>query len=449
MPDTYITKNIKKVISDTSKKVNKPLADIKRLDYNFDKAAKKGTLTKDDIDSAKGQVLNIRRASDAIDITPIDIVLDTTKTTVNTVKTGRTAALVAGSVQNFSFGSSTEAINAAETLIESSETAVQFGYDSKDGIVQDSREVGNITTELASKIDAYEKYLEESEGLSDELFQEEWDEYVANTQAHSFYSDMTGQQGVLRRDWIHKDPEKYKLVLDHAEIHGAPLHNHNSIETEDWALNQRVDAEIELNDIVRKWIRDRSGWWELNKKVNDRHKEISNAGFGSEEAERLGALNITDLNEMDVLKGNIVDYRSDYDSWERVLLSLSSTSPQDRLVPGGGSIRSGRITQNEYNTKITRRQKDLLDKSVGATITLAFDQIYMKSILVDKQESLTIRSGGEIVEEITIEENFAVGTSELVGYEVFVDVQQVTTIDGRHETMEVIVIINRYGTQVI
>ena len=93
---------------------------------------------------------------------------------------------------------------------------------------------------------------------------------------------MTGQQGVLRRDWIHKDPEKYKLVLDHAEIHGAPLHNHNSIETEDWALNQRVDAEIELNDIVRKWIRDRSGWWELNKKVNDRHKEISNAGFGSE-----------------------------------------------------------------------------------------------------------------------------------------------------------------------
>ena len=33
--------------------------------------------------------------------------------------------------------------------------------------------------------------------------------------------------------------------------------------------------------------------------------------------------------------------------------------------------------------------------------------------------------------------------------EVFVDVQQVTTIDGRHETMEVIVIINRYGTQVI
>ena len=30
MPDTYITKNIKKVISDTSKKVNKPLADIKR-----------------------------------------------------------------------------------------------------------------------------------------------------------------------------------------------------------------------------------------------------------------------------------------------------------------------------------------------------------------------------------------------------------------------------------
>ena len=213
MPDTYITKNIKKVISDTSKKVNKPLADIKRLDYNFDKAAKKGTLTKDDIDSAKGQVLNIRRASDAIDITPIDIVLDTTKTTVNTVKTGRTAALVAGSVQNFSFGSSTEAINAAETLIESSETAVQFGYDSKDGIVQDSREVGNITTELASKIDAYEKYLEESEGLSDELFQEEWDEYVANTQAHSFYSDMTGQQGVLRRDWIHKDPEKYKLVF--------------------------------------------------------------------------------------------------------------------------------------------------------------------------------------------------------------------------------------------
>ena len=152
---------------------------------------------------------------------------------------------------------------------------------------------------------------------------------------------------------------------------------------------------------------------------------------------------------MDVLKGNIVDYRSDYDSWESVLLSLSSTSPQDRLVPGGGSIRSGRITQNEYNTKITRRQKDLLDKSVGATITLAFDQIYMKSILVDKQESLTIRSGGEIVEEITIEENFAVGTSELVGYEVFVDVQQVTTIDGRHETMEVIVIINRYGTQVI
>ena len=141
MPDTYITKNIKKVISDTSKKVNKPLADIKRLDYNFDKAAKKGTLTKDDIDSAKGQVLNIRRASDAIDITPIDIVLDTTKTTVNTVKTGRTAALVAGSVQNFSFGSSTEAINAAETLIESSETAVQFGYDSKDGIVQDSREL--------------------------------------------------------------------------------------------------------------------------------------------------------------------------------------------------------------------------------------------------------------------------------------------------------------------
>ena len=73
----------------------------------------------------------------------------------------------------------------------------------------------------------------------------------------------------------------------------------------------------------------------------------------------------------------------------------------------------------------------------------------MKSILVDKQESLTIRSGGEIVEERTIEENFAVGTSELVGYEVFVDVQQVTTIDGRHETMEVIVIINRYGTQVI
>ena len=285
--------------------------------------------------------------------------------------------------------------------------------------------------------------------MSDELFQEEWDEYVANTQAHSFYSDMTGQQGVLRRDWIHKDPEKYKLVLDHAEIHGAPLHNHNSIETEDWALNQRVDAEIELNDIVRKWIRDRSGWWELNKKVNDRHKDLSNAGFGSEEAERLGALNITDLNEMDVLKGNIVDYRSDYDSWESVLLSLSSTSPQDRLVPGGGSIRSGRITQNEYNTKITRRQKDLLDKSVGATITLAFDQIYMKSILVDKQESLTIRSGGEIVEEITIEENFAVGTSELVGYEVFVDVQQVTTIDGRHETMEVIVIINRYGTQVI
>jgi hypothetical protein len=449
MPDTYISKAIKKVISDTSEKINKPLSDIKRLDYNFDKAAKKGTLTKADIDSAKGQVLNIRRASDAIDIEPVEKVLVGTKTTVNTVKAGRTAALAGASLVNPAFGSSTEAIKAAETLIESSETAVQFGYESKDGIVQDSREVGNITTELAGKIDAYEKYLEESEGLSDELFQEEWVEYVANTQAHSFYSDMTGRQGVLRRDWIHKDPEKYKLVLEHAQLHGAPLHNHNSRETEDWALNQRVDAEIELNDIVRKWIRDRSSWWGLNKKVNDRMVQINNAGFGTEEAERLGALNRTDLNGMDELKGNIVDYRSEYDAWESVLLSLSNTSPQDLQVPGGGSIRSGRITQNEYNTTITRRQKDLLDSSVGATISLAFDQIYMKSILVDKQESLTIRSGGEVVEERTIEENFAVGTSELAGYEVFVDVQQVTTIDGRHETMEVIVIINRYGTQVI
>ena len=128
MPDTYITKAIKKVISDTSEKINQPLADIKRLEYSLDKASKQGTLTKTDLGSLKGQVLKIRRASDAIDITPVKQVLDTTKTTVNTIKTGKKAALVAGSLVNPSFGASTEAIAAAEIMIESSDTALEFGY---------------------------------------------------------------------------------------------------------------------------------------------------------------------------------------------------------------------------------------------------------------------------------------------------------------------------------
>ena len=41
MPDTFITKAIKKVVSDLSAIVNRPLDEIKRLSYNLDKAAKK------------------------------------------------------------------------------------------------------------------------------------------------------------------------------------------------------------------------------------------------------------------------------------------------------------------------------------------------------------------------------------------------------------------------
>ena len=460
MPDTYITKAIKKVISDTSEKINQPLADIKRLEYSLDKASKQGTLTKTDLGSLKGQVLKIRRASDAIDITPVKQVLDTTKTTVNTIKTGKKAALVAGSLVNPSFGASTEAIAAAEIMIESSDTALEFGYNAEVGLVQDSRELGNITADLARKIDEYEKRLEELGGMQfEEGIEEKWQEYVSRTQAHSFYM-QGGKFGISRREWVHQDPERFKLVLEHGGMHGGGGGPGSwlKIETDDWALNQRVDAEIEINNIVRKWIRDKSRWDELNQKVIDRTKVRDAAGYGTTEWEELSALNGTDLDEMDVITGNVVDYKSDYDAWESVLLSLSNTSPGDRSIPGGGSIRSGRINQGEYNLKITDRQKDLLDKSVGATLDLAWNTVQVGGVMQAYMMEYEHTQGGELVQFDFRNQFSSVSRSEWEGYEIHMSImQEQVTIPGamegdwdkRYESRTIFIIINRYGTQLL
>jgi len=445
MPDTYISKKIKKIISDTSEKINQPLADIKRLEYSLDKASKQGTLTKTDLGSLKGQVLKIRRASDAIDITPIDKVLDTTKTTVDTIAAGKKAALLAGSVMNPSFGASTQAIKNAETMLESSDTALEFGYTAKDGLVQDAKEVENILPKLALKIEAYEEFLEGSQSTSDRLHESEWPSYVARGEAHSFYGlDMN--QGKSRRDWVHRDPEKYKIVLEHAELAGMSDIFH--AEGEDWALNQRVDAEIALNDLVRKWWIDKIRWKELDQKVIERIKERDAAGFGTIEWDELSALNAVNLDEMEVLQGNIVDYKSDYDAWESVLLSLSTTSPQDRLVSGAGSIRSGRITQAEYNYALKPRQKDLLDRSVGATIDLAWNSVYVRAQIQGYVREASL-SGPEIYIYDFRTQFSSVSSSDFGGYEVHLNIMTEEGDDPRgfgNIAKQIFIIINRYGT---
>ena len=445
MPDTYINKSIKKVVDNASEKVNQPLADIKRLDYNLDKAAKKGTLTKTDIESAKGQVLNIRRASDAIDITPIDKVLDTTKTTVDTIAAGKKAALLAGSAINPSFGSATQAIKNAETMLESSDTALEFGYTAKDGLVQDAKEVENILPKLALKIEAYEEFLKGSQSTSDRLHESEWPSYVARGEAHSFYV-LGMNQGKSRRDWVHRDPEKYKIVLEHAELAGMSDILH--AEGEDWALNQRVDAEIALNDLVRKWWIDKIRWKELDQKVIERTKERDAAGFGTIEWDELSALNAANLDEMEVLQGNTVDYKSDYDAWESVLLSLSTTSPQDRLVSGAGSIRSGRITQAEYNYALKTRQKDLLDRSVGATIDLAWNSVYVRAQTQGYIREASL-SGPDIYIYDFRTQFSSVSSSDFEGYEVHLNIMTEEGDDPRgfgNTAKQIFIIINRYGT---
>ena len=438
MPDTYISKKIKKIISDTSEKVNKPLADLKKLNYDLDKSAKQGTLTKADIQSASGQVLQIRKVSYDIDISPVEKVIDTTKTTVTTVKTGKEAAIVAASVMNPAFGPSTIAIEGAKTLVDSAELAVQIGEDEIVNIKAVQQEVGNVVPETIDKIDRFDKYLEENAALHDELFTEEWNELVKDTNAHIFYS-QEAKEGVLKRDWVDKDPEKFQLVLDHAKLRGFPL-DHFSDQSGDWALNHRVDSEIKINKIVLDWIKDSARWHELNKITIDRLQEISGAEFASDEANRLRALNETDRKEMAALRWNVYDYKKDYDIFEGVMLSLSSTSPKDRLVSGVGSVRSGRITQDEYNTKISQKQKDRLDRSVGILVDLAYNDVYLKSIYVETGKT----EGG--VETSTVSSTLV---QHYAGYEVLMDVFQETTVDGRVENKELLIIINRYGTQVV
>jgi len=440
MPDTYISKKIKKIISDTSEKVSKPLADLKKLNYDLDKSAKQGTLTKADLQSASGQVLQIRKVSYDIDISPVEKVIDTTKTTVTTVKTGKEAAIVAASVMNPAFGPSTIAIEGAKTLVDSAEHAVQLGEDEIINIKAIQRQVGNLVPETVDMIDRQNKQLEESAALHDELFTEEWEEFVGNGQAHSFYM-QEAKEGVLKRDWVDKDPEKLKIVIEHAKLSGVSL-DQLSDQSSDWALNQRVDSEIKINEIVLNWIKDLSRWYELEKITIGRLEEISEAEFASDEANSLRALNETDRKEMDALRWNIFDYKRDYDIFEKVMLSLSSTSPKDRLVSGvkAGSLRSGRITQNEYNTKISQKQKDRLDKSVGILVDLAYNNVYIKSITVETGKT----EGG--VETSTLSSTVV---QHYEGYEVMMDVFQETTVDGRVKNKELLIIINRYGTQVI
>ena len=383
MPDTFITKAIKKVVFDLSAKVTRPLDEIKRLRYNLERAAKKGTLTKADLDSAKGQLSNIRRLNDAIDTSPVKKVLDTTKTTVTTVKTGKEAALLAqlgGPGGVVPLGPGQIAIGKAEKLIESSKTALELGDSSLDGLDQVTRETGTTIEKTVKDIGTYEKYLAENKDLKEKEFQEEWDRLVANTLAHTFYG-AEGDEGKLKRDWVEKDPEKYKLVLEHAEIHGVPIssiHSLSHLFTDGayyWGLNQRVDAEVALYDVTKKWIKDMIRWWELNKIVIDRTRTRDAAVFGTTRWNELNALNVTDLDEMDEMKGNITSYRSDYKAWEYILLSLLETHPHlghPHYSGFGSKIRSGRITAEEYNTTINKKQKDLLDKSVDIVTDLYY-----------------------------------------------------------------------------
>ena len=376
MPDTFITKAIKKVVSDLSAIVNRPLDEIKRLSYNLDRAAKKGTLTKADLDSAKGQLTNIRRLADAIDISPITKIIDTTKTTVGTVKTGKAAAVVAMGP----FSAPSEAIKAAEVLIESADTALEVGDVSLDGLDHVTRETGTAIDKTVKDIGTLEKYLAENKDLKKKEFQEEWDRLVASTLAHTFYG-AEGEEGKLKRNWVEEDPEKYKLVLEHAQTHGvsiSTIHPLSHLFTEGsyyWGLNQRVDAEVALYDVTKKWIKDMIRWWELNDIVIHRTGTRDAAGFGTARWDELNALNTTDLEEMDEMKGNISSYRSDYKAWEYVLLSLLETHPHighPHFSGLGSKIRSGRITAEEYNTTINKKQKDLLDKSVDIVTDLYY-----------------------------------------------------------------------------
>ena len=199
-------------------------------------------------------------------------------------------------------------------------------------------------------------------------------------------------------------------------------------------------------------------WDELNQKVIDRTKVRDAAGYGTTEWEELSALNGTDLGEMDVITGNVVDYKSDYDAWESVLLSLSNTSPGDRSIPGGGSIRSGRINQGEYNLKITDRQKDLLDKSVGATLDLAWNTVQVGGVMQAYMMEYEHTQGGELVQFDFRNQFSSVSRSEWEGYEIHMSImQEQVTIPGamegdwdkRYESRNIFIIINRYGTQLL
>jgi hypothetical protein len=464
MAKTFLGKMIDDTVNKVSKKMSDPLDNLRRINAELKKSQRVGSLT--DAELAEIKIESERYGKRLMDVNTKDIrnSIRNIKSSLTSVKSGQDIAL--GSMVGTSgpLGPQVKVNEEASKLIEDGAESVERAGGAMNNIQNVVSEGVTMSTENAQMIKAGFTHNEGRPTEEEKMLEKKWNEYVNAGTADIFYTQGNTPLANAWRDFVHQDPKRYAIVLEHAAARGQwsiDAIKGIGVKKDPW-LDTRVKTEVEMNNIMVEYILKKDQRNELKILEMERLKKMWPNGLMGDplkprsEFNKLIKIGESIEEEVSKILQDIKKLKMDYTKNASVLTSLAKNIPAqvrkneylkvDLDTSGFTGGFSGKITQHEYNAEISERHRQLLDESVGATINVAYDSVQIQSAQMDSMENVSEIETGILVDMTDDSADFSVHA--IIGYEVKWQLtQEVKTLEGT-TFEEIYVIQNRYGTEI-